>query len=169
MLISDIWNTKPAKVPGRIFVDEPLFQPPNNCEIDAYRLFVDEIREDLKNRQKIAEREEKAMRRMRIKNIYVNEKKLATTVLWEDGTHTTVKLNREDKENGKKFDVYSAVCAAIAKKVYGTNSKLKRIINEKVVVQGKGKKPQIEQTDGGICTVEGFVADEWYKENFKGE
>ncbi len=146
-----------AKAPGRIEIEFP------NYSIDALSYALDGMRRP---------RPQKEDKNMEIKTIYVNEKKLATTVLWEDGTHTTVKLNREDKQNGKKFDVYSAVCAAIAKRVIESNSKLKKIIKEKVIVQGK--QPQTEQTQAeqcevGKCNVEGFVADEWYRENFKGE
>lgn len=77
---------------------------------------------------------------LQIKQIYVNMKKGATTVLWEDGTHTTVKLNI-DTERYCPFDLYYAVCAALAKKVYGSNSRFKKIIEEKTVTQEKkGKK-----------------------------
>lgn len=75
-----------------------------------------------------------------IKQIYVNMKKGATTVLWEDGTHTTVKLNI-NTERYCPFDLYYAVCAALAKKVYGSNTHFKKIIEEKTVTQEKkGKK-----------------------------
>jgi len=71
-----------------------------------------------------------------IRQIYVNRKKLTTTVLWADGDHTTVKLNQDPKEY-KPFDVYYAVCAALAKRVYGSNTKFKKIIEEKTIDQGK--------------------------------
>lgn len=46
-----------------------------------------------------------------------------TTVLWNDGTRTTVKLSDDDI-----YDEYSAFCAALAKRIYGSNSKIKKII-----------------------------------------
>lgn len=46
-----------------------------------------------------------------------------TTVLWSDGTRTTVKLSDDDI-----YDEYSAFCAALAKRIYGSSSKIKKII-----------------------------------------
>lgn len=46
-----------------------------------------------------------------------------TTVLWDDGTKTTVKLS-----DGDIYDEYSAFCAALAKRIYGSNSRIKKII-----------------------------------------
>lgn len=46
-----------------------------------------------------------------------------TTVLWDDGTRTTVKLSDDDI-----YDEYSAFCAALAKRIYGSNSRIKKII-----------------------------------------
>ena len=50
---------------------------------------------------------------------------VATVVFWEDGTKTVVK-----RSNGTKDDKYNAFCAALAKKVFGTNNKLKNCIKE---------------------------------------
>lgn len=46
-----------------------------------------------------------------------------TTVLWDDGTRTTVKLSGDDI-----YDEHSAFCAALAKRIYGSNSKIKKMI-----------------------------------------
>lgn len=46
-----------------------------------------------------------------------------TTVLWDDGKRTTVKLSDDDI-----YDEYSAFCAALAKRIYGSNSRIKKII-----------------------------------------
>lgn len=46
-----------------------------------------------------------------------------TTVLWNDGTRTTVKLSDDDV-----YDEYSAFCVALAKRIYGSNSRIKKII-----------------------------------------
>lgn len=69
-----------------------------------------------------------------IETIYSNTKKNTTTVMWADGTHTTVK-----KAKGTKDDIYSAVSAALAIKVYGNNSRFKKMIEEKTQTQGKKK------------------------------
>lgn len=53
-----------------------------------------------------------------------------TTVLWNDGTKTTVKLSDDDI-----YDEYSAFCAALAKRIYGSNSRIKKII------QAQGRFP----------------------------
>lgn len=53
-----------------------------------------------------------------------------TTVLWNDGTRTTVKLSDDDI-----YDEYSAFCAALAKRIYGSNSRIKKII------QAQGRVP----------------------------
>ena len=78
-------------------------------------------------------------KKYKIKQIYVNKSKLTTTVLWEDGTHTTVRLNTPE---GKyiPFSVYNAVCAALAKKVYGSNTHFKKILEEKIVYQDKTRE-----------------------------
>ena len=49
----------------------------------------------------------------------------ATVVLWDDGTKTVVK-----KAEGTTDDRYNAFCAALAKKMYGTNGALKKYIKD---------------------------------------
>ena len=50
-----------------------------------------------------------------------------TIVLWSDGTKTIVSMSK----NETNFDPEAAFCAAYTKKMFGTNSKIKRIIKEK--------------------------------------
>ena len=47
----------------------------------------------------------------------------ATIVFWADGTKTVVKVM-----DGDTFDEYSGFAAALCKKIYGNNSKVKRMI-----------------------------------------
>jgi len=47
----------------------------------------------------------------------------ATIVFWTDGTKTVVKC-----QEGQTFNPYFGFCAAIAKKLYGNNSRLNRIV-----------------------------------------
>lgn len=47
----------------------------------------------------------------------------ATIVFWMDGTKTIVKRSKKEKDNK-----YNAFCAALAKKIYGTNSNVNRIV-----------------------------------------
>lgn len=53
-----------------------------------------------------------------------------TIVFWEDGTKTVVK--RADDETDS---IYAAYTAALAIKIYGSNSKLKKIIADRMEVQ----------------------------------
>lgn len=47
----------------------------------------------------------------------------ATIVFWVDGTKTIVKKSKKEKDNK-----YNAFCAALAKKIYGSNSNVNRIV-----------------------------------------
>ena len=58
-----------------------------------------------------------------------------TTVLWKDGTKTIVK-----RMPGSEDSDYSAFTAALAKKVYGTNSKVERIVSMTERVKTKAEK-----------------------------
>ena len=55
-----------------------------------------------------------------------------TVVLWEDGEKTIVRA-----AEGEQVDVYDAFCAAFCKRIYGTNSKLKRELNKVLEVKEK--------------------------------
>ena len=69
------------------------------------------------------------------KAIYKNGRN--TTVRWEDGTVTTVKL-----ADGEEDCDYTAYTAALAIKALGTNSRVKKILKEKTINQNiKRKKP----------------------------
>lgn len=56
-----------------------------------------------------------------VDHIFYDDK--ATVVFWTDGTKTIVKC-----AEGTKYDEYAAFCIALAKKIYGSNSALKRAI-----------------------------------------
>lgn len=49
-----------------------------------------------------------------------------TIVLWSDGTKTIVSMSKDEL----RFDPEAAFCAAYTKKMFGSNSKIKRIIAE---------------------------------------
>ena len=61
-----------------------------------------------------------------VRSIQFNKNKNVTTVIWEDGSITMVKKKEEDP-----WDEQAAFCAALAKKVYGSTSKVKKMIEEK--------------------------------------
>ena len=70
--------------------------------------------------------------------IYKNGKN--TTVKWEDGTITTVKL-----AEGEEDSDYAAFTAALAIKALGTNQQIKKILDKKLVVQKKKEKGRHEK------------------------
>lgn len=67
-------------------------------------------------------------------NKYIPEKiirnKRTTIVIWKDKTKTIVRC-----EEDKWYDEYEAFTAALAKKIFQNNSKLKKMIKEKFVCQ----------------------------------
>lgn len=63
-----------------------------------------------------------------------------TIVFWEDGTKTMVKRSKKEADN-----LYSAFTAALAIKIFGTNSKLQRMIKRKTEVQISKKKQKQDQ------------------------
>lgn len=72
------------------------------------------------------------------KKIIINEDSKVTVVMWDDNTKTIVKCSEADQ-----YDPYAAYCAAFAKKCYGTNSQLKKTIENLTVFQeSKPKKKQ---------------------------
>lgn len=48
-----------------------------------------------------------------------------TVVFWKDGTTTAVRCGE-----GEKYDDYTAFCAAIAKRICGSNSAIKRMLKD---------------------------------------
>lgn len=63
----------------------------------------------------------KSSQSITVEHIFYDDK--ATVVFWTDGTKTVVKC-----AEGTKYDEYAAFCIALAKKIYGSNSALKRAI-----------------------------------------
>lgn len=74
--------------------------------------------------------------------------------MWDDNTKTIVKCSEADQ-----YDAYAAYCAAFAKKCYGTNSQLKKTIENHTVFQESKKKnktdapllPSMEETVKNFC------------------
>lgn len=52
----------------------------------------------------------------------------ATIIFWQDGTKTVVK-----RSPNEKFNKYNAFCAALAKKMYGCNSRVNKIVDSGIV------------------------------------
>ena len=73
-----------------------------------------------------------------VKVIYHNP---ATIVFWGDGTKTVVKASSHDE-----FNEYAGFCAALAKKVYGTSSMVRRIVGEGTDELSGKKVKDIQET-----------------------
>ena len=68
-----------------------------------------------------------------------------TIVFWNDGTKTVVKRSEDDAE-----DDYSAFTAALAKKVYGSTSAVKRIVERTEAQKEKKAQKEPEEKPVGI-------------------
>jgi len=62
---------------------------------------------------------------------------LYTTVKWNDGTYTTVKASEDDESENSP---YMAFCAALAKKLYGSNSAVHRAVDRHMETYIKTEK-----------------------------
>lgn len=69
------------------------------------------------------------------KKVIYDEDAGVTVVLWEDGQKTIVRA-----AEGEDLDIYDAFCAAYCKRIYGSNSALKRELNKVLVVKEKPKQ-----------------------------
>lgn len=79
----------------------------------------------LKKERKFMERGTDEIKKLDVKKIIFSGPK--TIVLWSDGTKTIVSMSKDETN----FDPETAFCAAYTKKMFGTNSKIKRIIEQK--------------------------------------
>ncbi len=85
----------------------------------------DSVIYEMEKQRKFAERGTDEMKNVEVKKIIFNNFK--TIVFWNDGTKTIVSMSQEERN----FDPEDAFRAAYTKKMYGTNSKIKRVIKEK--------------------------------------
>ena len=87
-----------------------------------------------------------------VEKVIVNGPK--TIVFWNDGTKTIVSCRE-----GEEFDVYTALCAALAKKMFGSTSRAKAILADKLIVQEKKdkKKPDALANDDLLNELDEFI------------
>lgn len=85
----------------------------------------DSVIYQMEKKRKFAERGTDEMKNVDVKKIIFSGPK--TIVLWTDGTKTIVSMSKDETN----FDPEAAFCAAYTKKMFGTNSKIKRVIKEK--------------------------------------
>ena len=83
---------------------------------DPFQLYLKEISESINIKRLTPER--------------ILKSGTATIVFWSDGTKTVVKRSSDEPENE-----YTAFTAALAKKVFGSNNAIKKIIEKKTEVQ----------------------------------
>lgn len=85
----------------------------------------DSVIYQMEKKRKFAERGTDEMKNVDVKKIIFSGPK--TIVLWTDGTKTIVSMSKDEL----RFDPEAAFCAAYTKKMFGTNSKIKRVIKGK--------------------------------------
>lgn len=85
----------------------------------------DSIIYQMEKKRKFTEGGTDEMKKIDVEKIIFNGPK--TIVLWSDGTKTIVSMSKDEV----KFDPEAAFCAAYTKKMFGTNSKIKRVIEQK--------------------------------------
>lgn len=76
-----------------------------------------------------------------VEKVIVNGPK--TIVFWNDGTKTIVSCRE-----GEEFDIYTAFCAALAKKMFGSTSRVKAILEDKLIIQEKKDKKKPDDLNG---------------------
>lgn len=87
------------------------------------------INEDIRRTQEMMDAVGKMIHEKEERKMPMTPKKImrngpATIVFWEDGTKTVVK-----KMPGDKDDIYAAFCAAFTKKHFGSNEKVKAVVD----------------------------------------
>ncbi len=70
------------------------------------------------------------------KKVVYDETAGVTVVLWMDGTKTVIRA-----AEGEEHDPYHGYCVALAKKIHGTNSALKRELEKVLVIQNEKRDP----------------------------
>lgn len=81
---------------------------------------------DVESAYKLHKTMKKNMNPYEVKQIIFNKKKNATAVSWADGTVTVIKKKEDDP-----WDEQAAFAQALAKKVYGSTSSVRKIIERK--------------------------------------
>lgn len=89
-----------------------------------------------------------------VEKVIVNGPK--TIVFWNDGTKTIVSCRE-----GEEFDIYTAFCAALAKKMFGSTSRVKAILEDKLIVQEKKDKKKPDDLSGQTnCSLDTLLQKE---------
>lgn len=84
------------------------------------------VKRDVESAYKLHETLKENVNPYAVKQIIFNKKKNATTVFWADGTVTVIKKKEDDP-----WDEQAAFAQALAKKVYGSTSSVRKIVEKK--------------------------------------
>ena len=95
--------------------------------------------------KKIEEQKEQEALKTLINKIIINGP--ATVFIWKDGSKTVVKCME-----GDKYDLYTAFCIALTKKLVGSNSKIKTILKKANVVD-QNPKMATEENEKEIAEI----------------
>lgn len=88
----------------------------------------------------------KNIKNLQVKSIKFDKK--FTTVTWEDGTTTRVGCMLEDE-----YNKYEAFCAALAKRIYGSTSSVKHLVDtkdEQIEIDKQRKEREARETAAKI-------------------
>lgn len=143
--IEDIsYNTEPIYTVRLNKTHIPFDDHDTPLEIKVNAKGLEKIK--LKKERKFMERGTDEMKNVDVKKIIFSGPK--TIVLWSDGTKTIVSMSKDEL----RFDPEAAFCAAYTKKMFGSNSKIKRIIKEKSNIEQHQRiveeKLKMEEKDG---------------------
>ena len=96
-------------------------------DLETYKEQKEETEKQLTETRKYYDNELNNLFRLYINKIVHNKEK-GTTVVWFDNKEKVIVKRRK----GTKDDVYSAVAYAIAERLYGNNTRFKKVVDEGV-------------------------------------
>lgn len=112
------------------------------------------VKHDIESCYKLYEIMKENVNPYEVKQIIFNKKKNATTVLWADGTVTVIKKKEDDP-----WDEQAAFAQALAKKVYGSTSSVRKIV-EKKSKDYKGKEAPMSLEEAIRALEKSFKEDQ---------
>jgi len=139
--------------------EELIWFTPSNLRIEYQHVIFDEA--DAKRRLNAQYGVASAYKP---KKVIYDEAAGVTVVLWMDGTKTIVRA-----AEGEEHDAYLGYCIALAKKMHGTNSALKRDLEKVLVVKADKKLNTPMPTMKELANKVTEVMQKFHDEAMKGE
>ena len=124
----------------------PAFDPGGECDASAYGAWIGRVSNQFSKEEKkeineaIKEANEREPFQKRFeyhltpKSIEQSADRKTVVVLWNDSTKTIVRLSENDKD-----DIDTAFAYALAKKVFGSNTHLKKVVRQKWTIHNPRK------------------------------